>query len=173
MNYSDPQGAEAIIALIRKPSTLAKSSPEYRGPILFNPGGPGASGVELIRMVGDVMSVIVGPQFDVVGFDPRGMCHHFSSCIFRPTSFQGIGQSTPRATFFKSAAERAILYASDVHIAEDDVANQWARASILGRLAEDRDDGYLRHINTDQTARDMLRIVEAHGRTKIQYWGFS
>ena len=48
-----------------------------------------------------------------------------------------------------------------------------ALASVFGQLAEDRDDGYLRHINTDHTARDMLRIVEAHGRTKIQYWGFS
>ena len=87
--------------------------------------------------------------------------------------FIGVGQSTPRAAFVKSAAERTILYASDLHIAEDDVANKWALSSVLGQLAEDSDDGYLRHINTDQTARDMLRIVEAHGRTKIQYWGFS
>ena len=90
-----------------------------------------------------------------------------------PPLFTGVGQSTPRATFFKSAAERAILYASDFHIAEDDVENTWALAKVFGQLAEDHDDGYLRHINTDQTARDMLRIVKAHGRTKIQYWGFS
>ena len=87
--------------------------------------------------------------------------------------FKGVGQSTPRASFVKSAAEREILYASDLHIAEDDVSNRWAYAVVLGKLAVDRDDGYLRHINSDQTARDMLRIVEAHGRTKIQYWGFS
>ena len=90
-----------------------------------------------------------------------------------PTSFTGVGKSTPRAAFGKGAAEQAILYASDLHTAEDDVANKWALSSVLGRLAEDSDDGYLRHINTDQTARDMLRIVEAHGRTKLQYWGFS
>ena len=90
-----------------------------------------------------------------------------------PPLSTGVGQSIPRVAFVKSAAERVILYASDLHIAEDSVANTWALASVLGQLAEDRDDGYLRHINTDQTARDMLRIVEAHGRTKIQYWGFS
>ena len=122
------------------------------------------------------MSSIVGPQFDIVSFDPRGMCRqslisfHGSS---DPPFSTGVGQSTPRVTFVKSTAEREILYASDLHIAEDDVANKWALASVLGRLAEDHDDGYLRHINTDQTARDMLRIVEAHGRTKLQYWGFS
>ena len=58
-------------------------------------------------------------------------------------------------------------------IAEDDIASKWAYAVLLGKLAEDRNDGYLKHINTDHTARDMLRIVEAHGRTKIQYWGLS
>ena len=123
------------------------------------------------------MSSIIGPQFDMVGFDPRGMCHRrlilFSWILRHPSLFTGIGQSTPRITFVKSATERAILYASDLHIAEDDVANRWAYAVLLGQLAGDHDDGYLRHINTDQTARDMLRIVEAHGRTKIQYWGFS
>jgi hypothetical protein len=90
-----------------------------------------------------------------------------------PPVFIGTGQSTPRIAFVKSAAERAIFDATNLHIAEDDVANTWAFASVFGKLAEDRDDGYLRHINTENTARDMLRIVEAHGRTKIQYWGFS
>jgi hypothetical protein len=76
--------------------------------------------------------------------------------------------------FLKSSAERAIWNASGLHIAEDDVANKWVPAVLLGKLAEDRDDdGYLKDINTDQTARDMLRIVEAHNRTKIQYWGIS
>ena len=123
------------------------------------------------------MSSIIGPQFDIVGFDPRGMCHPKLQYFYMdPQShplFTGIGQSTPHVAFFKSAAERAISHASERHIAEDDVANKWALSVVLGRLAEDRDDSYLRHINTDQTARDMLRIVEAHGRTKIQYWGFS
>jgi hypothetical protein len=92
-----------------------------------------------------------------------------------PFLFPGVGQSTPRLAFFKSSAERAIWNASGLHIAEDDVANKWVPAVVLGKLAEDRDDydGYLRHINTDQTARDMLRIVEAHNRTKAQYWGIS
>jgi hypothetical protein len=90
-----------------------------------------------------------------------------------PPFSTGVGQSTPRVAWVKSAAERAMWYASDLHTAEDDVANKWAFSMVLGQLAEDHDDGYLRHINTDHTARDMLRIVEAHGRTKIQYWGFS
>ena len=122
------------------------------------------------------MSSILGPQFDIVSFDPRGMCtqvQYFLHGSSNPLLFTGVGRSTPRVALVKSAVERAILYSSDLHIAEDDFVNRWALAKVIGKLAEDRDDGYLRHINTDQTARDMLRIVEAHGRTKIQYWGFS
>lgn len=40
LNYSDPAGETAAIAVIRLPSILANSS-AYRGPILINPGGPG------------------------------------------------------------------------------------------------------------------------------------
>ena len=90
-----------------------------------------------------------------------------------PPTFHRYCTINTSRSLFKSAAERPISYVSERHIAEDDVANKRAHSVVLGRLAEDRDDGYLRHINTDQTARDMLRIVEAHGRTKIQYWGFS
>ena len=54
-----------------------------------------------------------------------------------------------------------------------DVPRIWARARVEAQLAGETDPGYLRHINTDNTARDMLRIVEANGQSKIQYWGFS
>jgi pimeloyl-ACP methyl ester carboxylesterase len=54
---------------------LAASSAEYKGPIIFNPGGPGGSGIEFIKIDGDLLSSILGPQFDIVSFDPRGMCH--------------------------------------------------------------------------------------------------
>jgi hypothetical protein len=56
----------------------------------------------------------------------------------------------------------------------DAVAQQWARAQILGQLAVNRNDGnYIQHITTDNTARDMLRITEAFGFEKVQYWGVS
>ena len=129
--------------------------------------------MEFIRQFGDNFSLVVGPQFDIVSFDPRGMCHLLMIFSFISILFIGVSQSTPRVAFFGTAAERALWDVSNLHNSEGEVANTWARAWIHGKLAEDRDYGYLRHINTDQTARDMLRIVEAHGRTKIQYWGFS
>jgi pimeloyl-ACP methyl ester carboxylesterase len=72
LNYSDPNGEKAIIALTRKASLIPRKSPLYRGPVLFNPGGPGGSGIDLVLQYGDALGAILGPQFDVVGFDPRG-----------------------------------------------------------------------------------------------------
>lgn len=72
MNYSEPDGTEATIALTRYPSLLPADSPWNRGPILVNPGGPGGSGVDMVASAGAMLARIVGPQFDIVGFDPRG-----------------------------------------------------------------------------------------------------
>ena len=53
------------------------------------------------------------------------------------------------------------------------VASYSARAQLTGTLAVQRDKNVLAHMNNDQTARDMLSITEAHGKDKLQYWGFS
>lgn len=157
LNYSEPHGRQAAIALIRKPAIVPERSPFYRGPVLFNPGGPGGSGVDLILSVGHAFATVLGPQFDVVGFDPRG-----------------IARSTPRADFFNSNAERAMSERLVKRVVEpNEQANAWAQAQVIGSLAASHDDGYLAHINTPNTATDMLSIARAHGRDKIQYWGFS
>jgi hypothetical protein len=91
LDYSRPDGPSAAIAMIRIHSGVSHDSPDYRGPILINPGGPGVSGVDTVMKGGSLISTIVGPQFDiigsvsntkaltiltrvsfVIGFDPRG-----------------------------------------------------------------------------------------------------
>ncbi|KAJ7499674.1 TAP-like protein-domain-containing protein [Mycena latifolia] len=162
LDYRNPEGASAAIAMVRIHSVVPHDSSSYRGPILLNPGGPGTSGVDFIARRGAQISTIVGPEFDVIGFDPRG-----------------IGRSTPRVSFFETRSERAIWLgnadakAVSLNASADAVARAYARAIIEGQLAGERDVGSLRFINTDHTARDMLRIVQAHGMEKIQYWGFS
>ena len=72
LDYSAPSRGLAVIALIRIPSPLPYISKKYKGPILFNPGGPGGSGVDLILLAGGLFRTILGDGFDLVGFDPRG-----------------------------------------------------------------------------------------------------
>ncbi|KAF5374249.1 hypothetical protein D9758_004536 [Tetrapyrgos nigripes] len=155
LNHSEPEGKSAAIALIRLHAGVGAQSDDYRGPVLFNPGGPGGSGVELILKRGRHLATILGPQFDVVGFDPRG-----------------VARSVPRVSYYESAVERELWELSAVHelnYSNHDLGDTWGRALITSRLARERDDDVLGHINADQTARDMLKITEAHGFEKLKY----
>lgn len=90
-------------------------------------------------------------------------------------SLTGVGHSLPRISFFEATAERALWGADALNVLNisADVAREWAQSKIINQLAGERQIDILRHINTDQTAHDMLRITEAHGKGKLQYWGFS
>ena len=83
MNYSNPSAGSFSLALIRIPSPL-NGTPGYRGPVLFNPGGPGGSGVEGILGFGAQISQAVGPEFDILSFDPRGMTTPYFRIHFSP-----------------------------------------------------------------------------------------
>ncbi|KAJ7259819.1 Alpha/Beta hydrolase protein [Mycena rebaudengoi] len=162
LDYSAPTGGSAYIAVVRLPSKSPRT--EYRGPLLFNPGGPGGSGVDAVVGSGAAFATIFGEQYDIVGFDPRGVSH-----------------STPVISFFKTAVERELLIPSAPNIpypsfnaSSDALVQQWAHMQLLGKLAEARNtDNYLQHMTTDNVARDMLRITEAFGFEKLQYWGIS
>ena len=96
--------------------------------------------------------------------------------FFFPKNYQGVGRSIPRASFFDTDVERALWgngLPQVLNITTGSLSKAYARATIVGRLAAERQIEALKYVNTDQTARDMLRIIEAHGKEKLQYWGFS
>ncbi|KAF9265041.1 hypothetical protein L218DRAFT_957710 [Marasmius fiardii PR-910] len=160
LNYSEPDGETAAIALTRLPANVSTDSEDYLGPILINPGGPGGSGVEIIITTGVQFRTILGPRFDIVGFDPRG-----------------VHRSTPVISFYESTEERLMWdIAPLIEFNRSDVMTVSyfsAKAQLTGQLALQRDKNVLAHMNTDNTARDMLKITEVYGRDKVQYWGFS
>ncbi|KAK7040311.1 hypothetical protein VNI00_009779 [Paramarasmius palmivorus] len=159
LDYSDPEGESAAIAITRLKANVSADSPEYRGPILFNPGGPGNSGVEFVVGSGQDVAQIVGPEFDIVSFDPRGL-----------------SRSTPRIEWFESREERTLWYQTgfkELNHSSDNVASFYARSRINGQLVQERFMDLLPYFSTAHVAQDMQRIVEAHGRDKLQFWGFS
>ncbi|THU86799.1 alpha/beta-hydrolase [Dendrothele bispora CBS 962.96] len=161
LNYSEPANKSAAIALIRVPAAVDPNSSAYRGPVLFNHGGPGGSGVNLILRKGKDFATILGPQFDIVGFDPRG-----------------ITRSTPRISFFESSTERELWdYRTLQELSQTSgpttIAEKLSRSQLRNILAKERARDILPFMNTDNTARDMLTITEAHGFSKLKYWGFS
>jgi hypothetical protein len=71
LDYSDASVGTADLAVIRLPANVSKS--EYRGPLLFNPGGPGGSGVDTLVQAGPSLQLVFGSEYDIVSFDPRGV----------------------------------------------------------------------------------------------------
>ncbi|KZV89518.1 hypothetical protein EXIGLDRAFT_721388 [Exidia glandulosa HHB12029] len=159
LDYAKPRGQKAAVALIKYPSKYPVAHEKWRGPILFNPGGPGVSGVNFVRGLGANMSKIIGDEFDMVGFDPRG-----------------IGHTTPQLVVLDTQAEVmtwSLQYPPLINSTVDALAKLHGYWKIMGELAEERQAHTAAHMSTAIVARDMLAITKAHGRDKLQYWGFS
>ncbi|KAL6299866.1 alpha/beta-hydrolase [Sparassis latifolia] len=172
LDYLSPAGfgPNVTIALQMLPAT---DKANYKGTILLNPGGPGGSGTSLVARAGKNLSQIVGPAYDVLGFDPRGT-----------------GASTPVAQCFASEAEYQIwnlqggglLHPDGVSVplarAREQVVGQRCAQALGGSGIEDaagslKEWGGGRFMSTPSVATDMLRITEKLGQEKLQYWGFS
>lgn len=76
LDWNDPTGEQIELAVIRYPAT----KPVQRiGSMFFNPGGPGDTGVGLVRASGPDLSAWGDGRFDIVSWDPRGT--HASSPV--------------------------------------------------------------------------------------------
>ena len=70
LDYSDLEGETIDVSLIRIPATNGKP----KGVVLSNPGGPGESGIDFVSSWSvDFVENLGLDDFDVVGFDPRGV----------------------------------------------------------------------------------------------------
>ena len=68
IDYANPTNGALQISVIRK---LATGSAQ--GSLVLNPGGPGGSGIEYTTYAEYVVSDTLRENFDIVGFDPRGV----------------------------------------------------------------------------------------------------
>ncbi|KAH9915043.1 uncharacterized protein BXZ73DRAFT_81473 [Epithele typhae] len=161
LDYDRPNGPTTAIAIRMIPATDREN---YRGTVFLNPGGPGGSGTNYIQRRGKDMSTILGPSYDILSFDPRG-----------------IGFTVPRIDCFDSKSQRDIWETQEGH-ALIGTANSTgtllyrARAQLLGERCENKlggEHGLARFVSTPYVARDMLEMTQKLGQEKLQYWGFS
>ncbi|MEU2506858.1 alpha/beta hydrolase [Streptomyces sp. NPDC007863] len=152
LDHAKPAGATLGIALIRKEATDRK---RRIGSLLFNFGGPGASGVEMLpQLSGEYASL--GERYDLVGFDPRGVGRS-SGVVCRDDAEQAAAEATVDSTPDTPAEEAAYL----------------KDAAAFGAGCARRSGTVIPHTTTSATARDLDLVRQALGDEKLHYFGVS
>ncbi|KAI1780359.1 Alpha/Beta hydrolase protein [Hypoxylon cercidicola] len=124
--------------------------------LLLNPGGPGGSGIDFVHRFGDRLRTIVGEDFHLLSFDPRG-----------------VNGSRPLATCYPDKETRQKLSpVRDSNIIGDS-PELYAWAQNFVKACAETMGEYGKYFNTPQTAADMNSILDAVGQDDMVYWGFS
>ncbi len=147
LDHRRPDGETIGIDVARR-----RATGDRLGIVIVNPGGPGASGVRLLRGA-DAVPERVADRFDQVSFDPRGV--HGTNpldCHDELLAFYAIDHLPD------DPAEAATL---------DDAAREVAAA------CEASGGELLAHISTVDVARDMDLLRQALDEPEISYIGFS
>ncbi|GII55196.1 peptidase [Planotetraspora thailandica] len=155
LDHMEPLGQQISLALNRVRSSAAPAA-GHLGALLVNPGGPGASGLDMARYVAATLPRDVAARYDVIGFDPRG-----------------VGASEPALRCVDPARYYAAPRPDNIpHVkAAEDVLV--ARAREYARACGNRWAWFLPYLTTENTARDMDVVRAALGEDKISYLGYS
>jgi len=153
LNYSQPSGRHISLALDMIPATAPVS--QQQGILLVNPGGPGGSGLSLPAELAEGLSPGVARDYDIIGFDPRG-----------------VGSSVPELScdrsFFSAGPRPNYIPASPT--AEQVNIN---RAKTYASDCEQKFGWLLPYMTTENVARDLDSIRAAFGVATINYFAFS
>jgi len=151
MDYSNPNAGTITLYLERH---LAEQPSKRIGTLLVNPGGPGAGGSSLADDAANEYGQALLDRFDIVGWDPRGtgLSEPAVDCVSDLDHYFAVDSSPD------DAAERQLLV---------------DRGRELAAACERSNGSLLTHVGTADSARDMDRIRQALGETKISYFGFS
>jgi pimeloyl-ACP methyl ester carboxylesterase len=152
VNYADPAGRHISLALDMIPATAPVS--QQQGIMLVNPGGPGGSGLSLAAEVAQDLKPNVAQDYDIVGFDPRGVGSSVPDLSCDPGFFSG-----PRPNYVpaSAAAEQVLI----------------TRAKTYADDCEQKFGWLLPYMTTENVARDLDSIRAAFGVAKINYLAFS
>ena len=156
MNWDDPsEGPDIELALTRHAANGQK-----QGSLFVNPGGPGGSGYDFIHdSVDFAVSSRVQNNFDVIGWDPRG-----------------VGRSTP-VTCFDDAGLDDYLWGLPSADADTDPAGWTAEVTAsaveFGQSCLENTGPVLQYVDTISTVRDLDMLRAIVGDEKLNYLGYS
>ena len=162
LDYDNPQGKTITVALKKLPAT----TPSPRGSVFLNPGGPGVSGISAIEYqaelykTGDLSEVLA--NYDVIGFDPRGVGQSTPITCWSPEGVQAIlaGQTEAPSPSLSTPGSAA-----------DIVAQGSREAAACQKYTEVPE--ILDHMDTRSVARDMDVMRALVGDKGLNYLGTS
>ncbi len=149
LDYAHPQGPKVSLAVIRRPAS--QPGPPV-GALVVNPGGPGGSGVAMVRSGFGVVNGFA-QHLDIVSWDPRGVGQSQAlTCGSGLLAFQHLNPDPPTAAGLGALDRSAQSVAVDC-------------AQHGGELLD--------HLDSNTTARDLEQLRLALGQPKLTYAGFS
>ena len=156
LDHAKPRGTRVPIALSRIRATTTGA--DYLGPLLSNPGGPGAPGLDGPVDLAALLSPDVSHRYDLIGCDPRG-----------------VGESGPDLSCDPGYHRRPALdyVPSDRGRVTGSEAARLAQARAYVRACAARNGEVLAHLRTIDTARDLDLIRTALGSRTLSYVGNS
>ncbi len=153
VDYSDPAGAQANLAVIRIPAGGRRI-----GALLVNPGGPGASAVDSVVSLADSLDGSpITEHFDMVGFDPRGVGHSTPELRCRTDAERDAWRREPMVDYSRAGVA-----------AIEQLSRDFAQ-KCLDRMGKP----FLAGVGTDSAAKDMDAVRAALGEDQINYLGYS
>ncbi|QES39833.1 aminopeptidase [Streptomyces venezuelae] len=155
VDYAKPDGKKIKIAVDRIGSTGTKD--ERQGALVYNPGGPGGSGMRFPRRVTTKNKLWekTSKAYDFVGFDPRGVGHSAPISCVDPQEFVKAPKLDP------------------IPDSEADKRAQRKLAAEYADGCQERSGDMLPHMTTPNTARDLDVIRAALGEKKLNFLGVS
>ncbi|WP_293169799.1 alpha/beta hydrolase [Microcella sp.] len=156
LDWNNPgEGDDIELALVRHAAT--GGTPQ--GSLFINPGGPGASGFDFVRdSVDFAVSAELREQFDIVGWDPRGVGRSSAvTCYTDPADLDEFIFGIPEAEF-GTPEWGAEVIAGSIDFAE-------ACAENTGPL--------LGFVDTNSTVRDLDMLRAVVGDEQLNFFGYS
>lgn len=167
LDYDDPERERIRIDLVRQAAT--GDAEQRRGSLVLNPGGPGASGLDMF--FDEVFSPGIREAYDLVSFDPRGVRgSHPVVCHGTEDDEEAGGteeDADPWADLLTWDLEPDDLGDDDLRDL-DELAREYAQS-----CAEEAGEDLLAHVGTVDVARDLDLIREVLGDAELSYVGYS
>ncbi|WP_248869565.1 alpha/beta hydrolase [Streptomyces cavourensis] len=171
LDYARPGNGRTFVLPVAR---AAATGPGKRiGSLVFNPGGPGAAGAgSLEEGMDEAFGAAARARFDIVGFDPRGVGGSVPALTCEPAEEET--EEEPAAEEAAAAEDEtpdgvAPLYPRT----EADRSAAAAGARTAAEDCEKHSGPILRHVGTDDAARDLDILRAALGERKLTYLGWS